>query len=76
MNVVQQLHATFNNLIFINVLNNAVSIETQQKQKDFSCRFSVQTGSEAHPASCTIVPGVLSPGLKRGQGVTLTTHPI
>jgi hypothetical protein len=22
------------------------------------------------------VPGVLSPGLKRGQGVTLTTHPI
>jgi hypothetical protein len=22
------------------------------------------------------VPGVLSPGLKRGRGVTLTTHPI
>jgi len=35
----------------------------------------VQIGSGALPASCTVVLGVLSPGLKRGQGVT-TTHPI
>jgi hypothetical protein len=27
-----------------------------------------------HP-SVQLVPGVLSPGLKRGRGVTLTTHP-
>jgi hypothetical protein len=31
------------------------------------------TGSGAHPASCTV--GVLSPGVKRGRVVMLTTHP-
>ena len=39
-------------------------------------RFSahVQTGPRAHPASCTI--GTVSfPGVKSGQGVTLTPHP-
>jgi hypothetical protein len=35
----------------------------------------VQTGSVAHPASVQLVPGVLPQGLKRGRGVTLTTHP-
>jgi hypothetical protein len=36
---------------------------------------SVQTGSGAHPASCTV--GTVSfPGVKRGRGVTLTPHPI
>jgi hypothetical protein len=34
-----------------------------------------QTGSGAHPASCPMGTGVLSPGLKRGRGVMLTTHP-
>jgi len=40
-------------------------------------RFSapVQTGSGAHPASCTM--GTRSfPGVKRGRGVTLTPHPL
>jgi len=38
-------------------------------------RFSalVQTGPEAHPASCTMGTGSF-PGVKGGQGVTLTTH--
>ena len=38
-------------------------------------RFSapVQTGSGAHPASCTVGIGSF-PGVKRGQGVTLTPH--
>jgi hypothetical protein len=36
----------------------------------------VQTGSGAHPASCIMGTGVISPGLKRGRGVTLTSHPI
>jgi hypothetical protein len=40
----------------------------------FSSSLGVQTGSEVHPASCTMGTGVLSPGLKRGRGVTLTTH--
>jgi hypothetical protein len=43
--------------------------------EDFSSSLCVQTGSEAHPASCPMGTGVLSPGVKRGRGVTLTTHP-
>jgi hypothetical protein len=35
----------------------------------------VQTGPEAHPASCTM--GTRSfPGLRCGQGVMLTPHPL
>jgi len=38
-------------------------------------RFSapVQTGPEAHPASCTMGIGSF-PGVRCGQGVTLTPH--
>jgi hypothetical protein len=34
-------------------------------------------GWMGHPASCIMgtVTGVLSPGVKRGRGVTLNTHP-
>jgi len=42
-----------------------------------AARFSapVQTGPGAHPASCTM--GTRSfPGVKSGQGVTLTPHPL
>jgi hypothetical protein len=42
--------------------------------KDFPTILCVQTGSEDHPASCTMGTGVLYPGVKRGRGVTLTTH--
>jgi hypothetical protein len=35
----------------------------------------VQTGPEAHPASCTMGTGFF-PGIKCGRGVTLTTHPL
>jgi hypothetical protein len=35
----------------------------------------VQTGSEAHPASCTMGIGGPFPGAKHGRGVTLTAHP-
>jgi hypothetical protein len=42
---------------------------------DFSSSLCVQTDSRAHPPSCTMGTEVLSPGLKRGRGVTLTTHP-
>jgi len=34
----------------------------------------VQTGHGAHPASCTMGTGSF-PGVKSGQGVTLTPHP-
>jgi hypothetical protein len=41
----------------------------------WAARFSapVQTGSGAHPASCTMGSGPF-PGVKSGQGVTLTPH--
>ena len=40
-------------------------------------RFSarVQTGPGVHPASCTVGNGSFR-GVKSGQGVTLTTHPL
>jgi hypothetical protein len=41
----------------------------------FSFSLCAQTGSGAHPAPVQWVLGVLSPGVKRGRGVTLTTHP-
>jgi hypothetical protein len=41
----------------------------------FSSNLCVQTCSGAHPASCTMGTGVLSPGVKRGRVLTLTTHP-
>jgi len=46
-------------------------IETRWK-----ARFSspVQTGPGAHPAPCTMGTGFF-PGVKKGRGVTLTTHP-
>jgi hypothetical protein len=43
--------------------------------EDFSSSPYVQTGSGAHPASYPMGTGALSPGIKRGRGVTLTTHP-
>jgi hypothetical protein len=51
--------------------------DPRQRRKDFSCSLCVQIGSGAHPASCTMGTGggVLSPGLKRGLSMTLTTHP-
>jgi hypothetical protein len=50
--------------------------DSRQKRNGFSPSFSVQTGSVSYPASCAVDTGVLSPGLKRDRGVTLTTQPI
>jgi hypothetical protein len=50
--------------------------DPRQMLENFSCSLCVQTGSGAQPASCLIGTWGLSPGVKRGQGVTLTTHPI
>jgi hypothetical protein len=49
--------------------------DPQQSRKNFSSSLCVQTGSMAHPASCTMGTGILYQGLKRGRGVTLITHP-
>jgi hypothetical protein len=54
-----------------------VSILRKKKFIPVVARFSapVQTGSGAHPASCTMGTGSF-PEIKRGQGLTLTTHPL
>jgi hypothetical protein len=49
--------------------------DPRQRRKDLSSNLCAPAGSGAHPASCPIGTRVLSPGLKRGRGVTLTTHP-
>jgi hypothetical protein len=55
--------------------DRAVGVRSQTGAKDFSSSLCVQTGPEAHPASCTMDTGGPFPGAKRGQGVTLTTQP-
>jgi hypothetical protein len=52
-----------------------VSQVSRQRQKYFSSSLCVQTCSEAHPASCPMGTGGPFPAVKRGRGVTLTTHP-
>jgi hypothetical protein len=47
----------------------------RQKRKDFSSSLCIHTGSGAHPASCTMGTRDPFPGVKRGQGTMLTTHP-
>jgi hypothetical protein len=56
--------------------DRAIGVLSPARAKDFSSNLCVQTGSEAHPASCTMGTGGPFPGAKRGRGVTLTTHPI
>jgi hypothetical protein len=47
----------------------AIGVRSPAGAKDFSSILCVQTGSGAHPASCTMgVPGVLSPGVKGRPG--------
>jgi hypothetical protein len=52
-----------------------IEVRSPAEAKDFSSNLYVQTGSEAHPASCTMGTGGPFAGVKRGRGVTLTTHP-
>jgi hypothetical protein len=54
--------------------DRAIGVQFPAGSKDFSSNLCVQTGSGAHPASCTMGTGVLSPGVKCDRGVTLTTQ--
>jgi hypothetical protein len=54
--------------------DRAIDVRSPAEAKDFSSSFCVQTSSGAHPASYRMGSGVLSQGVKRGGGVTLTTH--
>jgi hypothetical protein len=47
-----------------------------EAQGIFFSDLCAQTGSGVHPASCTMgTGGVLSPGVERGRGMMLTSHP-
>jgi hypothetical protein len=52
-----------------------IEVRSPTGAEDFSSSLCVQIGSGAHPASYSMGTGVLSLGVKRGRGVTLTTHP-
>jgi hypothetical protein len=65
------------NIVPVYVLDDrAIGVRFPAGEKDFSSNLCVQTGSEAHPASCAMITGGPFPGTKRGRGVTLTTHPV
>jgi hypothetical protein len=55
--------------------DRATGVRSPAGAKNISSILCVQTGSGAHPASSPMGTGVLSPGVKRGRGVMLTTHP-
>jgi hypothetical protein len=55
--------------------DQAIGVRSPAVAKYFSSNLWVQTGSEAHPASCIMGTGSPIRGAKRGRGVTLTTHP-
>jgi hypothetical protein len=50
-------------------------VRSPTEAEDFSSSLCVQTGCGAHRASYPMGTGVLSPEVKRGRGVMLTTHP-
>jgi hypothetical protein len=56
--------------------DRAIKVRSPAEASDIYSNLCVQTGSGAHPASCTMGTGGPFPGLQRGRGVTLTTHPI
>jgi hypothetical protein len=48
--------------------DRSIRVLSPAGEKDFSSSLCVQTGSGAHPASCTMGTGVLSPGVKARPG--------
>jgi hypothetical protein len=48
--------------------NRAIGVQSAAEAKDFSSILFVQTGSGAHPASCTMGTGVPFPGGKARPG--------
>jgi hypothetical protein len=52
-----------------------IGFRSRQRQKDFSLVSVSRPALELTQPPVQWVPGILSPGLNRGRGVTLTTHP-
>jgi hypothetical protein len=55
--------------------DRAIGVRSRAGVKDLFSNLCVQTGSEAHPASCPMGTGGPFSAAKRGRGATLTTHP-
>jgi hypothetical protein len=53
-----------------------IGVRSPSETKDFSLAFVSRLALGPTRPPIQWVPGVLSPGIKRGRGVTLTTHPI
>jgi hypothetical protein len=51
------------------------TFDPRQRRKDFSCTLVSRPALRPTQSPVQCVPRVLSPRLKRGRGVTLTTHP-
>jgi hypothetical protein len=56
--------------------DQSIGVRSPAGARDFSCSLCVQRALGPTQPPVQWVPGVLSPGIKRGRGVTLTTHPI
>jgi hypothetical protein len=66
----------FTNKCHYRIFIRASEVRSPAEAIDFSSSLSVHTGSGTHPASfIQWIPEVLSPGVKRGRGLTLTTQP-
>jgi hypothetical protein len=48
--------------------DRAIEVRSSAEAKDFSSSLCVQTGSRAHPVSCTVGTGGPFPGTKARQG--------
>jgi hypothetical protein len=48
--------------------NRVIDVRSPAEAKDFSSNLCVQTGSGAHPASCTVCTGGPLPGTKARPG--------
>jgi hypothetical protein len=54
--------------------DRAIEVRSPAGAEAFPSNVCVQTDSGDHPGSCTMGTGVLSPGVKCGRGVKLTTR--
>jgi hypothetical protein len=48
--------------------DRVIEVRSPAEARDFSCNLCVQTGSGAHPASCTMDTGGSFPGAKARPG--------
>jgi hypothetical protein len=55
--------------------DRVIGVRSLAGAENFSSSLYVHTGSDAHPAFCTMGTGGPFPGVKRGWGMTLTAHP-